>query len=211
MKIAKRNLYLGAGPLITLFLVGLVFVMRAYLPKIPTAAIVSPRSKGSIQAPIQIMEYSDFQCPSCKAAQSTIKALMNEYPDQIRLRYLHFPLEGHKWSLIAHRAAECAASQNRFWEYHDRLYAEQEVWSKSAEMPVEPFLNYAKDVGVGDLNQFAVCLADPKEDQKVIEDQTAGLSFGVRSTPSFFIDGKLVVGGDKLAEAVRKMQRLKRG
>ena len=207
---SKRTLYYLSGPALVGVLVGTVFVLRTLLPSVPSAAVHSPRAKGPVNAPIQIIEYSDFQCPACKAIQSTVKSLLSESPGQIRLLFNHFPLEGHPWSPLAHRAAECAALQNRFWEYHDKLYAEQETWSKSLEAPVVALLTYAKDVGMHDLDEFGRCLADSKMDRGIIAEREVGMSLGVRSTPSFFVNGKLAVGVDGLTRSVKQAQSVKR-
>lgn len=196
--------YLLTGIFLTGFLIGTVFLLRLGRGKIETPAENFPRTKGPSGAPIQIMEYSDFQCPSCKEAQPVLSGLLDQYPGKIRLIFQHFPLEAHAWSPLAHRAAECAAEQNRFWPYHDRLYAAQSEWSKSPAAPLEAFLRYAKEEGLA-LDDFARCLGEGKVDQKIREEKSAGLGVGVRSTPSFFVNGKLAVGTQALRTEIEKI------
>ena len=207
----KKKIYFATGPVLFLSLVGSVLLLRALGPKIPSTGLESLRAKGPKEAPIQIIEFSDFQCPACRTARGKLAELFKQYPGLIRLVYFHFPLEGHRWSPLAHRAAECASFQKRFWPYHDRLYAEQEVWSKNPDPPLEAFLNYAKETQVADLNEFVRCLADPQADKLILQEKEAGLSLGVRSTPSFFVNGDLVVGTDVLQAKVLKIKDKKKG
>lgn len=200
----RNGRYLLAGVLLAGFLVGIVFILRLKQGKLPALATDFPRAKGPVEAPVQIIEYSDFQCPACQTAQSTLLELFIAYPEKIRLVFQHFPLEGHLWSPLAHRAAECAAEQNQFWSYHDQLYAEQAVWSKSPQAPIETFLHYAKEGGLG-LDEFARCLGEGKVDRKLREERVAGGGLGVRSTPSFFVNGKLVIGTGALRAEVKKI------
>ena len=194
------------GPVLLAILVGIVFVLRATGTAVPSASDEPHRARGPKGAPIQIVEFSDFQCPACKTAQAKLSQLLNQYPGAIRLVYFHFPLPGHVWSPLAHRAAECASFQDKFWTYHDKLYAGQETWSKSLDPPVEAFLTYAKEGDIPDLNEFARCLGDVKVDKKILQEKETGLGLGVRSTPSFFVNGDLVVGMDGLVEKIKKIR-----
>lgn len=212
MMSTKKSSDLWLGLILVVILVGAIYLLRfLFQAELPSAVLESPRAKGPVNAPIQIIQYSDFECPSCKLAQPTLDKVMNEKPGSIRLVYMHFPLESHRWSFFAHRAAECAAQQNRFWPYHDRLYAEQEIWPRSLETPVEPLLRYAQDSQVPDLNQFAACLADTNMDKKINAEKDTGVGLGVRSTPSFFVNGKIVVGAQAVEEEVKKINAGKQG
>ncbi len=206
----KKKLYLASGSFLILLLVGSVLILRLMGPKAPSANIDSPRAKGPKDAPVQIIEYSDFQCPACRTAQGKLAEMFKQYPGLIRLVYFHFPLEGHKWSPLAHRAAECAALQNRFWPYHDQLYAEQDAWSKNPEPPIASLLTYAKTSQVANLNEFARCLADYKTDKPIMQEKETGLSLGVRSTPSFFVNGDSVVGIDLLQAKIDETRARKK-
>jgi len=152
------------------------------------------------------MEFSDFQCPACRVAQGTLSKLIETYPAKIRLVFQHFPLEGHRWSALAHQAAECASEQDRFWLYHDRLYNEQSAWSILQTPPLGNFFRYAKEEGL-DLDRFSRCLVDPAINQRIRQERATGAGLGVRSTPSFFVNGKLVVGTESLRQEVEKAAR----
>ena len=185
-------------------LVGTIFVLRARRPGLPALDPAFERAKGPVSAPIQIIEYSDFQCPACREAQSELSQLLTAHPEQIRLVYQHFPLEGHRWALVAHQSAECAALQGQFWPYHDRLYLEQAVWSIALGTPLETFVRYAKELGL-DLDRFSRCLGDPVVSREIQAEKLAGVGLGVRSTPSFFVNGNLVVSVKSLREEIGKL------
>ena len=202
----KKILYLLTGPVLVILLTAIIFILRSKIPAVPSASMDSHRAKGPKNAPIQIIEYSDFQCPACKAAQSKIEELFKQYPNTIRLIFFHFPLEGHQWSPVMHRAAECASFQDRFWPYHDKLYAGQEIWSKNPDPPLEAIFTYAKESQLPNLNEFARCLGDIQVDKQIFRERETGFGLGVRSTPSFFVNGDLVVGADGLAEKIKKIK-----
>ena len=191
----------GVG--LSALLIGIILVVRMLRPE-PAGINELTRSRGPFNAPVQIIEYSDFQCPSCRVAQDSIRLLLSRYPTQIRLVFQHFPLQGHRWSALAHQSAECAAKQNKFWVYHDRLYLDQPLWAVFPQTPLERFLEYAKDAGL-DLDRFSRCLSDGSVTQKIHGEELAGVGLGVRSTPSFFVNGNLAVGGKALQDEVEKI------
>lgn len=199
----KEPRYLLSGVVLLVLLVGGIGFLRALRPTPPVLEEDFPRAKGPVNAPVQIIEYSDFECPACRVAQTTVFSLLEKYSGQIRLVYQHFPLEGHRWSRLAHQAAECASRQKKFWLYHDRLYAEQGGWEKSEAPPIETFVEYAKETNL-DLDGFASCLSDPEVAKKISQEQNTGSDLGVRSTPSFLVNGKLVLGTQGLEESVQK-------
>lgn len=152
--------------------------------------------KGPADAPVQIVEYSDFQCPACMKAQPSLNAILQEYPGKIRLTFFHYPLPMHPWAGIAHQAAECANRQGKFWEFHDRVYREQPVWSVAANAS-ELLISYAKDAGV-DLDAFGACLSNAEVTRKILGERARGQGLQVASTPTFFINGERVVGQAEL-------------
>ncbi len=204
--------YLLAGAGLVLFIVFAVFALRQLHPMGALAPAHAPaiKTKGPSNAPVELVEYSDFQCPACRSAQEGLKKILQEYPNQVRLVFRHFPLSGHKWSALAHQAAECANPSGHFWDFHDRLYAEQPVWSVQAD-PTETFLTYAKDSGLN-LDSFAACLTDPSVRNRIEEERARGDSLKVSSTPTFFINGERLVGPAELQtrgeEMIRRELRL---
>ena len=205
MKISFRYVFFGV--LLAAFLVGCVlFIRTKSRGRVPAPPVEdAARILGPVSAPVQIIEYSDFQCPACAGVQPTLRALMAAHPGKIRLVYQHFPLEGHEWSRWAHLAAECAARQNWFWPYHDRLYGFQPEWSAAKEPPIEIFMKFAKEEHL-DLEIFSRCLSDPTAAEAVKEERLAGDDLRVRSTPTFFVNGEMIVGlPSKLAEKVNSL------
>ena len=192
----------GVG--LVMILAGAILILRHFHPSVPLTAVDLTKSKGLARAAVQIIEFSDFECPACRAAQQALSELTRLYPEKVRIIFQHFPLEGHRWSPLAHQAAECAAEQNRFWPYHDRLYAEQATWSVAGTNPLENFLRYAKEAGM-DLDRFSLCLGEGHyAQQRIRQEKATGVGLGVRSTPSFFVNGKMVVGFQTLKQEVEK-------
>lgn len=160
-------------------------------------SVSSEKWKGAKSAPILITEYSDFQCGACKAAQPELEKIMKAFDGKVKVNFRHFPLAGHKHSLVAHQAAECANQQNKFWVYHDLLFETQDVWGKT-ENPTGNLIDYAGKAGI-DLKEFAVCLEETSTLPTVQEERKSGELLEVTSTPTFFINGKRFVGGRVLA------------
>ena len=202
----EKKRYLWTGIILVLVLVGGVFLLRLTQPGLPSVANDFPRAKGAVNAPIQVIEYSDFQCSACQVTQAPLQEILNRRPGKIRLVFQHFPSDGHPWARLAHQAAECATRQNHFWNYHDRLYQGQPLWSKSLTPPLETFIGYAQEEGL-DLDLFGSCLTDPKVDLTIQEEKSAGLGLGVRSTPTFFVNGKLAVGIQGLQAEIKKLEK----
>jgi protein-disulfide isomerase len=144
-------------------------------------------AKGPAGAPVEIIEFSDFQCPFCFRATPTIRQVMSTYGDKVRLVYRHFPLPNHPNARSAAEAAACAAEQGKFWEYHDRLFADQ---SKLSQADLK---QSAAAVGL-DAAKFDNCLDSHKLKAKVDEDVAAGQEAGIDGTPAFFINGRAISG-----------------
>jgi protein-disulfide isomerase len=138
---------------------------------------------GSREARIQIVEFSDFQCPYCKRFSAGLRAVMNDHPRDISLTYVHFPLDGHAQARPAALAAQCAASQGRFVEMHDAIFRDQ------ATLPAKPWLEYAKEAGLPDLREFSSCLESPNSAARIEADLQSGKRLGIPGTPTVFING----------------------
>jgi len=141
---------------------------------------------------VTIVVYSDFQCPACQAAAVVEKEILTEYGKDIQIVFRHFPLQGHVWSPLAHHAAECAQSQGKFWEFHDKLYDTQAAWSTPAN-PADRFVTFAEGLGMN-RDRFAACLSDPEIAEKVTADKRRGDQLLVRFAPTYFVNGERVVG-----------------
>jgi protein-disulfide isomerase len=146
---------------------------------------------GPAEAPLTIVEFSDYQCPACRKNHEVIRQLRAEYPEEIRWVFKDFPMAGHKWARKAAEAAHCAGDQGKFWEYQDRLF------SGSEELAPEQLKQRARELGLrGD--EFDRCLDGGKYQGDVEKDVQEGKKAGLSTTPSFVINGRLIPGGPPL-------------
>lgn len=167
------------------------------------------RAKGDPDAPLWVVEYFDYQCPACRRAYFLLKDAVKENPSKIYLQARFFPLVMHKYGLKASLYASAAAAQGKFWSFHDVLFEKQTEWSRAPEESIDTlFENYAKSVGI-DPKELAKAVADPGTKQRVFDENEKAKSLGVRITPSFFINGKLVAGFDAFKEAMGKFFTIK--
>ena len=155
-------------------------------PRRTLAAAESP-AKGTANAPVEIVEFSDFQCPYCLAAHSTIQRVLGTYGDRVRFVYRNFPLPNHPDARPAAEAAQCAHAQGRFWPYHDRLF------EKPSKLSQPELKQTAAELGL-DTASFNTCVDSHKYRDVVDADLKAGQDAGVTGTPAFFINGRELIG-----------------
>lgn len=148
---------------------------------------------GPADAAVTIVEFGDLECPACKAAQPNISKLMEAEP-KARLIYQNYPLESiHKWSLLGAKYLDCVAQENTeaVWKFISTVYEHQgEITPETAESMLK---GYAKEAGA-EPAAVAACLVKPETEKRVRESVTLGTKLGVTSTPTFFINGRKVVG-----------------
>lgn len=144
--------------------------------------------KGNSDAVITLVEYSDFQCPACATAQPVVKDILNEFGDNIKFEYKHFPLPMHPLAEPAARAAEAAGQQGKFFEFHDMLFEKQKNWSNSTN-PNAIFVQYAEELGL-DVQKFRQHMNAPLLSDKIDENKKDGLELGITGTPTFFLNGE---------------------
>lgn len=148
---------------------------------------------GQDDAPVQIHVFSDYMCPACAHWTGQIETMLKpEFVEtgKVQLTYYDFPLGGaHRYSFVASRAARCAGDQDRFWEYHDRLFATQQQWSFSASVPASHFLQIARELGL-DMEQFESCLRSDQHAEVVTANRVLGETLGVGGTPTVFLNGR---------------------
>jgi protein-disulfide isomerase len=171
-----------------------------------TAAVVLPqapayRQKGPTDAKVVIWEYSDFQCPACRAGVAPLKQIEKMFAGKIRVIFKHYPLRMHVWARGAAAAAECAGQQGKFWDFHDLLFAEQPIWSqhdyKEVEKVKSKFKEYGKTVGL-DVTALDACMNDAATAQTVTAEILDAQNAWINSTPTFFINGRRFVGAGQL-------------
>lgn len=162
-----------------------------------TASLVRSDSwkVGSDSAKVTVVEFSDFQCPSCKAAEPVIKSLISKYGSNLRFVYRHFPLLSHEFAFISAEAAEAAGLQEKFWAMHDKLF------DASPDLAREKIVQIAKDLNL-DTDKFSKDLDSDPVRQKVLNDQTDGNNLGVNATPTFYVNGSKLVGVSDLDSQV---------
>jgi protein-disulfide isomerase len=159
-------------------------------PPEPPIVSVSPDDDprlGPDDAPVTIIEFSDFQCPFCQKSVAVLQELRHKYGDKIRLIYRDFPGQNHPNAFAAAEASECAHQQGKFWQYHDLLF-ERQASGKTWDFP-----ELAKELGL-DPQAFGSCLTSGHFQAEVYKDLEDGLRLGVTSTPTFFINGRPLVG-----------------
>jgi protein-disulfide isomerase len=158
-------------------------------------------SLGPEDAPVTIIEFSDYQCPYCKRAEPVIQQVLERYPSQVRFVYRHFPLDRiHPLARGAAEAAACANDQGRFWEFHGNLFGE------GAEFDKENLLRYASDAGL-DLVAFQACVDERRFQDAVEADVVDGQRAGVTGTPAFFINGIQIKGVKPIEEFVTIIEK----
>ena len=148
---------------------------------------------GRADAAVTLVEFSDFQCPFCAAVMPTLKRVRETYGDQVRIVWKHFPLTSiHPQAFGAAQAGQCAQEQGKFWDYHDRLFANQQA------LQPESLKVYAAAAGL-DAAAFNECLDSAKYADHVQAQMDVGTSFGVASTPTVFVNGRPVSGAQPYA------------
>jgi protein-disulfide isomerase len=157
----------------------------------------SPR-KGAADAPVQIVEFSDFECPYCGMAAETIKQVQAKYGDKVALTYINFPLPMHPDARPAAEASLCANEKGKFWEYYDKLFANQKLLDSLS------LIRYATEVGL-DANEFQKCVDEHRFAAQVDADIEKGKSVGMNGTPGFYINGVNLPGAvpiDQFSEVI---------
>ena len=198
----KSKKYVLTGSGLIIFLVLLVFSARFLQGDEAAVASQNKKVRGPHSAPVHVVVYSDFQCPACRAALEPVEELRKEFSDTAQFEFRHFPLERpHRWALTAASFAECAAEQGKFWEFHDRIYAEQPVWSVS-EDAILSFARYAAEIGM-DSQKLSSCLGDPKTLAQIRKERSSGERKGIQSTPTIFINDRMFVGALQVKEKGR--------
>ena len=169
-------------------------------PRLKDVQVGEAPVAGGQSAKVTIIEFSDFQCPFCKIAAETVNELKTKYGNKIKLAFRHFPLNIHPQARPASEAAMCVNEQSagKFWKFHDLAFQNQKALDPAS------LEKYAKDVGAN-VEKFKECVNSKKYAQAVQNDMVYGEKLGLKSTPTFFINGRLVSGAlplDKFSEII---------
>jgi len=144
-------------------------------------------SRGPAEAPITIVEFSDLQCPACKAYFPLVTKLLSDIKD-LRIVYRFFPLSNiHKNAMISSQAAYAAGLQGKFWEMHDMIFENQDSWSNTQARDI--FIDYAKKLNL-DSNKFESDMTSDATRKFITQEMNKAISLGINSTPTFFVNGK---------------------
>jgi protein-disulfide isomerase len=164
------------------------------------------RQEGDPGAKVLLVEYSDFQCPMCASVQPTLKFFMEHYKGRIRLAYKYFPLTKiHKNAIASAHAAECAASQDKFWPYSEQLFANQPLWANLND-PTTSYVAIAQSVQL-DMGKFKTCYADPSKEAIIEQDHAEGEARQINATPTLFIGDERLVGTPIMTDGARMIER----
>lgn len=162
-------------------------ITMALKPPVVNIALDGAPVRGNPNAPVTVVEFSDFQCPFCARAHTTLVQVRETYKDQIKIVYKDFPLPIHPNAPKAAEASRCAREQDKYWEYHDILFANYSA------LEVANLKKYAADLKL-DTAKFDACLDSGKYAQAVSKDTAEGTRAGVSGTPAFFINGRFLSG-----------------
>lgn len=190
-----------------LFVIGISFFLGRPQPikTIDTVILAGDSSHflGNKEAKIIVVEFSDYQCPACKNAQPMVLEILKKYQNRIKFVYRHFPLPQHEFAAVSAYAAEAAGLQNKFWEYHDKLF------EKSPELSRDQLIKYAQELDLN-MDQFTKDLDADTVKQKVLADQADGTKAGIEFTPTFYINGTPLPSGATLTDMEKEIEaRLK--
>jgi len=184
-------------------------------PRVDVAFGDNNPTMGPKDAKVKIIEFSDFECPFCARALPVLKQIKETYGDKVSVTFRDFPLSFHRTAKTQAQAGACAHEQNKFWEFHDKIFSAQGKvqtgfnTGKKAGL-IDTLSDIAKDSGL-DRAKFKECLESGRFANEIEADTRAGADAGVSSTPSFFVNGRLMAEAQPFAEFKRVIdEELKR-
>ena len=189
----------SATVLVVLACVASVFAVRFLKPDLAELwkKSITERSLGLDKSPLWITEYFDYQCPPCANARAVLEQAIAEHPGQVYLQVRFFPLPGHKNAMKAASYAECASRQKgKFWKFHEEVFKHQAEWAQDP-YPQIKFAAYAEAAGL-DLARLDRCANGPAVEKAVLDEKKKAEELGVKITPTFFLNGKMLVGVNDL-------------
>jgi protein-disulfide isomerase len=143
-------------------------------------------TKGPENAPVTITEFSDYQCPFCARTEPLISDMVKQYPDKVRVVFKHFPLVSiHQYAMPAAKAAIAAQKQGKFWEMHEKLFANQRALGD------QQIKQYAQEIGL-DMTKFETDMNSPEVQKQIQDDMALATKVGLRGTPTVFVNGKIL-------------------
>lgn len=170
--------------------------------------VATARQKGNPQAPVKIVEYMDLQCPACAYGALQLHKYLDQYPDKIYLEIKFFPLGGHRHSLTATKFAHCAANEGKFWPFFELVLQDQRKWSDL--MDAQPaFVEMIKAVELNP-DKIIACTSKDELRLKILAEKDVGVSLGIQSTPTYFINGVMFVGVKPMLDELDRILGVKK-
>lgn len=161
-------------------------------PKLLMNAGSHSTAQGSRTYPVTIVEFGDYQCPACGFAEPIVEKILQNDPE-VNLVFRNFPLPMHQNAVIAAKTAEAADAQGKFWEMHNAIYLNQDIWS-TMQNPMDAFVVIGKKLNI-DTDKLQLDVKSTKYTDIISKDQADGDALNINSTPTFFINGKQYTGG----------------
>ena len=185
------------------FAIGTVVVIKLILTNSATVMDSSvARTRGPAGARVNIVEFIDFECPACARGAIELKEYLTRYPQDLRVQVKYFPLmQMHRHALQVASYSECVSRQGQYWSFFDSLMPPQAQWSQLVSAQ-GVFDQMAKQAGA-DMGKLKSCLSLDDVSSTIMREKALGQSLGVRSTPTYFINNKMVVGSKSLVDELK--------
>lgn len=196
---AKLNKKTATFVIIVIIVLIIVGVKAYFALNAKAIDSVEARSKGNPAAKVQIVEFIDLECPACAYGSKVVKELIEKHPNDIRVQVKYFPLiRTHRHAMQVALYNECAGAQGKFWEFHYPLMLAQQQWSPL--LSADAFFQDLAIKAGANMQQLNTCLSSDEAAAIVNNDKILGQSLGVQSTPTYFINNKMIVGAKALEE-----------
>lgn len=196
MKVSKQLLTIILIVIVIMAVAVLKFLVFNSNVKIDS---VLARSIGPVNAKVNITEFIDFECPACAHGAMILKQYMALYPNQIHLQVKYYPLMNiHRHALQVASYGECLSRQGKFWPFFDPLMAQQQQWSQLIN--TEGVFDQLAQAAGANMDQLKACVVSEDVSKTIMAERTAGRSMGVQSTPTYFINNKMIVGSKSLVD-----------
>jgi protein-disulfide isomerase len=160
---------------------------------------------GSPDAPVQLIEFIDYECPSCAEFHKTVRALRARHPAEVAVSYVHYPLDMHRFAPFAAQAAECAAAHDRFETMHDELFAGQR------DFGLKPWREFARAAGVTDLDAFDTCVSIAGHAPRIEAGKQLAAALDIRGTPTLIVNGRRLPNPPGLAQMEKIIEAVRSG
>lgn len=191
----EAKVLIGIGVASLILIVGAVFFLGQSsgksTPVIAESGVLIKEDSQKIatdSAKVNIVEFSDYECPACAAANPIIKQVVNDYQGKVNFYYRHFPLPQHKNAQKAAALAEAAGEQGKFWQMHDLLFGKQDEWIKPSDT-MALFLNYAQQLDL-EQEKLKKDMESEKLTNRIKRDLNDATSLSLNATPTFFVNGE---------------------